>query len=225
MIDLVRAASGRAFDLAFPGTCVGCATEGRPLCDRCGAALDARLHEPAGVPIGLPADIPEPLLQIEWCAPFKGVVRDALHAIKYGGEQRLAAPLGSAVARRWSRVGVGAEVVVHVPVHDDRRRQRGYDQAERIAGAAALDLRLSHVHALERRRATIAQFDLDRRHRRTNVRGAFAVRPAMARAVRGRWVLLIDDVLTTGATLAACGEALMAAGAAAVSAITVARER
>lgn len=225
MIHLARAATARAFDLAFPGTCVGCGAEGRPLCARCGSALDARLEEPAGVPIGLPADIPEPLLQIDWCAPFKGTVRDALHAIKYGGEQRLAVPLGAAVARRWARIGVGAEVIVHVPVHGQRRRQRGYDQAERIAVAAASDLRLPHVTALDRTRATTAQFDLDRRDRRTNVRGAFALRPASAADIRGRWVLLIDDVLTTGATLAACGDALLEGGAAAVSAMTVARER
>ena len=225
MIDLVRTAGARAFDLAFPGICVGCGTEGAPLCVRCGASLDARLDEPAGVPIGLPADIPEPLLQIDWCALFKGTVRDALHAIKYAGEQRLAQPLGAAVARRWGRVGVGAEVVVHVPVHAERRRQRGYDQAERIAAVAAQHLRLPHAAALERTRATTAQFDLDRRHRRSNVRGAFGPRAAAEHHIRGRWILLVDDVLTTGATLAASAEALLEGGAAAVSAITVARER
>lgn len=225
MIDLVRSTVGWAADLAFPGTCVGCGVEGRSLCDGCAPALDARLDEPGGVPIGLPADIPEPLLQVEWCAPFKGVVRDALHGIKYGGEQRLAEPLGRAVARRWRRVGVGTSVVVHVPVHRDRRRKRGYDQAERIAGVAARELHLPHIPALERERATVAQFDLDRRHRRTNVAGAFAVRAEHPAAIAGTWVLLVDDVLTTGATLAACGQALLDGGVAAVSAITVARER
>ena len=77
---------------------------------------------PAGVPIGLPGDLPVPLLQLEWCAPFHGLARAALHAIKYGGEQRLADPLGAAIARRWRRVGVGATVVVHLPVHASRAR-------------------------------------------------------------------------------------------------------
>lgn len=225
MIDLVRASTTRLLDMALPGICVGCRREGPPLCDGCAPALDARLAEPAGTPIGLPADIPAPLLQIEWCAPFRGTVRDALHAIKYGAEQRRAEPLGDAVARRWARVGVGAELVVHVPVHADRRRVRGYDQAQLVAAAAARRLHLEHRPALVRERATTAQFDLDRRHRAANVSGAFAVAPAQAAAVRGRWILLIDDVLTTGATLASCAMALERAGAAAVSAMTVARER
>lgn len=225
MIDLVRATTTRMLDLALPGSCVGCGREGLPLCPRCAPALDARLAEPPGVPIGLPADIPAPLLQIDWCAPFRGTVRDALHAIKYLAEQRLADPLGAAVARRWAAVGVGADLIVHVPVHDDRRRARGYDQAQLIATAAARRLRLDHRPALHRQRATTAQFDLDRRHRATNVAGAFAVRPDHIAAIRGRWILLVDDVLTTGATLAACATALELAGAAAVSAVTVARER
>jgi ComF family protein len=226
LTQAARALWGRTLDAAFPARCVGCGEEGPPLCPACAPALDARLAFPAGVPIGLPGEIPEPLLQVEWCAGFRGVVRDALHGIKYGGETRLAEPLGAAVARRWARVGVGAEVVVHVPVHAERARDRGYDQADLIARVAARRLRLPHVGALVRERATIAQFDLDRADRAANVADAFGVRdPELARLVAGRWVLLIDDVMTTGATLAACATALEAAGSIAVSAITVARER
>lgn len=222
-----RALVDRVLDAAFPGRCVGCRREGAPLCASCASALDARLDVPAGVPIGLPGDIPAPLLQLEWCTGFRGVVRDALHQLKYAGEQRLADPLGAAVARRWARVGVGAELVVNVPVHADRARARGYDQAALIARSAARAQALPFVPYLERRRATTAQFDLDRATRATNVAGAFAVRPPSAGvpSPAGRWILLVDDVTTTGATLAACAEALLAAGAAAVSAITVARER
>lgn len=228
LIGPTRAALDRAIagvlDAAFPARCAGCGTEGPPVCAACAPALDARLDLPAGVAIGLPGELPRPLLQLEWCAPFRGVVRDALHAIKYAGEQRLAVPLGEAVARRWARVGVGADVVVHVPVHADRARVRGYDQAERIARVAASVLGLPHVAALERHRATIAQFDLDRGDRVSNVADAFRVRDG-APSLIGRWVLLVDDVTTTGSTLASCAEALEAAGALAVSAITVARER
>lgn len=223
--SLVRTAAARALDAALPANCVGCRAEGPPICARCEPALDARLKNPAGVAIGLPGDIPEPLLQLDWCAPFHGVARDALHAIKYHGEQRLGDPLGRAIARRWAAVGVGAELITHVPVHEDRARRRGYDQAELIARRAADELRLPFVPLVTRARATIAQFDLDRRDRAHNVSGAFVVDGRAEPTCRGRWILLIDDVVTTGATLAACASALEAAGALGVSAITVARER
>jgi ComF family protein len=225
MIHLLRRATDTALDAALPAECVGCGREGPPLCASCLPALDRRLDAPAGVPIGLPGDLPAPLLQLDWCAPFGGTVRSALHAIKYGGEQRLAEPLGAAVARRWARVGVGTDLITHVPVHADRARTRGYDQADIIARAVARHLRLPYASLLARERATIAQFDLDRVDRAANVAGAFVVtaRPAVDPA--GRWVLLVDDVVTTGATLAACAEALERGGALGTSAITVARER
>ena len=217
----------RALDLALPARCVGCGHEGQPLCPACESALDARLELPAGTPLGLPADIPEPLLQLEWCAPFAGTVRRALHELKYASERRLAEPLGRAIARRWQRVGAGGDVLVPVPVHADRARTRGYDQAALIAAVAARHLNLPMAPILERSRATIAQFDLDRSHRATNVDNAFCLHPGArtAKPLDGRWVVLVDDVVTTGATLAACAWPLLQAGAIGVSAVTVARER
>jgi ComF family protein len=226
----VAAVPNRLLDLAFPARCPGCAREGQPICLRCAPALDARLELAAGVAIGLPSDVPAPLLQLEWCAPFSGFVRRALHELKYGGETRLAVPLGEAIARRWRRAGAGGDVLVPVPVHAERARRRGYDQAELIARAAGRALGLPCAPILERTRATTAQFDLDRATRATNVRGAFALRARDVTAagpnpLAGRWIVLIDDVVTTGATLSACAEPLLAGGAIGVSAITVARER
>jgi ComF family protein len=215
----------RLLDFALPASCVGCRREGSPLCDACRPALDARLDRPGGAPLGLPLDLPPPLLQLEWCAPYAGPVRRALRALKYDGERRLVEPLGSALARRWRAAGAGGDAFVFVPVHEQRARERGFDQAELLARAAARHLGLPTIAALERSRATVAQFELDRRERSANVRRAFRLRAGAERPIAGRWVVLVDDVVTTGSTLAECAQVLLAGGAVAVSAVTVARER
>jgi ComF family protein len=213
-------------DVALPAACVGCGEEGSALCPVCCRALAVRLDLPAGAPLGLPSAIPMPLAQLEWCSPFSGPVRAALHGLKYAGERRLARPLGAAVAARWKAAGAGGDVFVPVPVHAERAKRRGYDQAVLLASEVSAQLRIPWLAALDRTRNTSPQFDLGRRARRANVAGAFAVKgPAEAARVRGRWVVLVDDVVTTGSTLVACAEALHAAGAFAVSAVTVARER
>jgi len=231
--------ASRALDLALPATCAGCGREGAALCAECVPALDARLELPAGTPIGLPGDVPEPLAQAEWCAAFGGVARRAVHRLKYAGDRRLAEPLGAAVGRRWLRAGAGGDVLVPVPASPDRVADRGYDQAELVARAAGRVCGLPVRPLLERTRRTTAQFDLDRRARAGNVAGAFRLRPEAfgpgfrsggaggprSGGLDGTWVVLVDDVLTTGSTLAACARVLLDHGAVAVSAVTVARER
>jgi ComF family protein len=216
--------TGRLLDLALPAVCPGCGREGTALCNPCSLVLAVRQGIPAGVQIGMPSDVPLPLVQMEWCAPYGGLVRDALHALKYRGEQRLAGPLGVAVAARWREAAIGGDVLVHVPVHPGRRAARGYDQAELLARAVGAALGRPSVAALRRARATAPQYELGRDRRAANVAAAFAVDPASLPMVSGSWIVLVDDVVTTGATLVACAEALLDAGAAAVSAVTVARE-
>lgn len=216
----------RLLDLAFPARCAGCDREGPPVCAACLPALDARLELPPGSPIGVPVEIPAPLLQLEWCAPFGGTVRRALHRLKYAGEQRLAEPLGCALARRWRRAGRSVDLVVPVPIHAERARQRGYDQAVLLARVVACELGVPALPLLVRARATTPQFSLGRAARAGNVRDAFVLGGrAGDRSFEGARVLLIDDVVTTGATLGACGGALVRGGASAVFGATVARER
>jgi len=212
-------------DLLLPPSCPGCGQEGEILCDACASALWRRIDEPAGWPIGLPADLPVGILQLEWCAAFGGPVRAALHELKYGGERRLAAPLSRALAARWLAAGRAGDLVTWVPVHPRRRRDRGFDQAEELARGMAALLSLPATRTVERVAATTAQHGLGQQERLANLAGAFGVPAADHATVRGRWPVLVDDVVTTGATLAACAAALRAAGAVAVSAIAVARER
>ena len=226
----MRTLLGDLLDVALPAECAGCRREGPPLCRICRPALDLRLQSAPGAALGLAADLPGPLLQLEWCAPFSGVTRRALHALKYGGERRLGTPLGEAMAARWAVAGAGGDLLVPVPASPDRVRRRGYDQAALLARVAGERLRLPVLEALRRSRSTLAQFDLDRAARGSNVAGAFGLAEARAtphtqEQIRGMWVILVDDVVTTGATLAACAITLLEAGALGVSALTVARER
>ena len=215
----------RLLDVLMPPVCPSCGREGAAPCVDCHARLGRRLEEPAGLPLGLAGSQPAGLVQLEWCAPYGGPARAALHALKYDGEQRLALPLGRLMAARWRRAGAGGELIVPVPVHAARRRDRGFDQAELLARVISRELGLPLVAALERRASTAAQHALGRGARQANVGRVFAVRNRHAADVRGRWVVLVDDVATTGATLAGCAQALLAAGARAVSALTLARER
>lgn len=214
----------RSLDVILPPLCAGCGVEGELLCKRCASPLHARLDAPPGKPLGMPGDLPAPLLQLEWCAPFTGTVRAALHALKYDGARDLAGPLGQAIAARWRVAGRGGDALVPVPVHAHRLRDRGYDQAVLLAEAAAHALGIPNAPLLARSAATRAQHALGRAERARNVGHRFEVAEPYRGRLTGRWLVLIDDVVTTGSTLSACAAALLEAGAMAVSAVTLARE-
>ena len=215
----------RLLDLLLPPECPACGRQDTPLCPACRSELERRLAEPPGVPIGLPARQTARLAQLEWCAAYGGPARACLHALKYDGELRLVGPLGDQMARRWRHAAIGGELLVPAPAHVDRRRQRGFDQAELLAVEVGRRLGLPVVPAIERAARTQAQHNLGRGARAGNVGGVFTVRPLLRARIEGRWPVLVDDVITTGATLEACATALRDAGAVAVSALTLARER
>jgi len=212
-------------DLILPPACAGCGREGELLCPACHAPLLRRLAEPPGAPLGLVIRVPAGLEQLEWLASYSGSCRAALHALKYGGVRDLAGPLGRTLARRWARAGRDGQLLVPVPVHPARLRERGYDQAVLLADAAAHELRLPMIRALRRTQRTAAQHALDRQARAVNVGHAFEVDEAASGRLVGRAVVLVDDILTTGATLSACAHALRLVGARSVAALVVARER
>jgi ComF family protein len=172
-----------------------------PLCARC--LLAGR--EPAGCARHAGHRVFAPWLYDERAAAV-------VHALKYGARPALAAPLGGLLAASVPPVRRQPDLVLEVPLHPARERERGYNQAALLADALAEALGAPRwPGALARVRATRPQANLAEAARRANVSGAFAVvRPG---ALAGRHVLVVDDVMTTGATLAACLDALAAAGA------------
>jgi ComF family protein len=149
--------------------------------------------------------------------PYDGPLRDAILAMKHRSGEATAECLG----RLWARHHadrfrtLGAQVVIPVPLHWWRRFRRGYNQAEALAAAIAVRLKVEHRPGwLRRVRPTPSQAQLAKSARRTNVRGAF--RAARRARLAGRTVLLVDDVLTTGSTAGEAARALRQAGAAAV---------
>jgi ComF family protein len=230
-------------DLVFPAVCPVCATRSddpvhRPFCGPCWAALPVGLGpgcsvcgEPfAGLAGALPCDAcrrtPPPYAFARAVAQYRDGMREAIHAMKYRGRPVLATPLGRLLAEAGTRAlpipSGDWDGLVPVPLHPARLAERGFNQAELLAAPCAARWRLPVLgRALVRARPTLPQTDLDAAARRANVRDAFRVlHPS---EVRGRRILLVDDVLTTGATAGAAARALRAAGATAVGVLTLAR--
>ena len=156
------------------------------------------------------------LARVHACGRYDGVLRALIHEVKYGGRTGLGHQLGRLARQHGAPVLEGADACVPVPLFVLKRLTRGFNQAALIAA----ELGLPVVRALRRRRWTPSQTALSAAGRHRNVAAAFAVRPG---TVRGRVLVLVDDVRTTGATLDACADVLLAGGAAEVRALVLAR--
>jgi len=157
-------------------------------------------------------------------ALFDGPVRDLIHRLKYNGRVQLCRPLGLLTGQQLGAFAdaVSADLVIPVPLHVKRLRQRGFNQAVLLGEIIARQWRLPLSRAnLQRIRWTEPQVNLSAAERVANVRGAFAVsEPAL---LKGKRIILVDDVFTTGSTVAECARVLFKAGAAEVSVVTIAR--
>jgi ComF family protein len=217
-------------DFLLPPRCGGCRAVGSWLCARCRGKI-RRLEEPLCRRCGIELEIArrecgcrsrlKSLTRLRSAVAYEGPAEAAIQRFKYEGWRRLAGPLAQLVAERLAVEGLAAGLVVAVPLHAERRRQRGFNQAELLASELRRRLRLpAPVGELVRTRPTPPQVGRDRLRRFENVQGAFAWRgPGM----NGDSVLLIDDVATTGATLDACARALREGGAGPVTGVSIAR--
>jgi len=151
---------------------------------------------------------------------YDGVLRRLIHLFKYERIRSLVGPLSSYMAAALPR-DQRFDLIVPVPLHWRRRWERGFNQSALLAEALSRRSGIPLHNALRRRKATAPQAGLPASGRRSNVAGAFV--PARRCQVRNRRVLLVDDVMTTGATIRACARTLKAAGAAYVAVLTIAR--
>ncbi|MCS7083336.1 MAG: phosphoribosyltransferase family protein [Bacteroidota bacterium] len=200
----------------FPDLCLACGERLRAeevrICRLCLATWPRADLERVGLPGPWRARALDWVTAV-WVYDGQDRVQRVVYALKYRGFSRLAWELGPILAEqiRERAQEVGLRALVPVPLHRRRLRERGYNQSERLAEAVGAVLGLPVWNALERLRPTRSQTGLGPSERLQNVQGAFRVRNG--EDLRGLRLLLVDDVLTTGATLAACAQALRMAGA------------
>ncbi len=200
----------------FPDGCVACgnplAHDRRHLCDECRRTVvpaPGTVHLPPGSPID----------GVRYALEFDGAARALVRAFKYEGRTSVARELALAalpLAREMAALGI--DLIVPVPLHATRRRERGFNQSELLSRELGKALGIESASVLIRTRATASQVGLSAAGRLRNVAGAFEGREEL----RSTRVLILDDVVTTGSTHAAACEAALRAGAAGVAAIAVA---
>jgi ComF family protein len=236
----LRSALRLAFDVALPPLCPSCREplgDGAGLCAACWSKLSL-IEPPYCARLGIPfAYDPGPgLLSMEAIANppaydraraavrYDDIARALVHRFKYGDRLDLAPMMGRWMARAGRELLAGADALVPVPLHWRRLWARRFNQSAALAGAVA-EIAGTHVlhGALQRVRATSQQVGLNKTERAENVQGAFKVAPERKAEIAGKRLVLVDDVLTSGATAEACTRALRRAGAGQVDVLVFAR--
>ncbi len=238
----VAAAASAAIDLVYPPCCLACRAaicEANALCASCWGAIrfiERPFCDRTGTPFPLdlgaegllsPEAIAAPPVYARARAVARfddGPIRRLVHQLKYGDRLELAGPMGAWMTRAGEELLSEADVLVPVPLHRWRLATRQFNQSVLLARSISRRCGVPvDVDALRRRKATTPQVGLSRSQRATNMQGAFTVDPERGIAVAGRAVVLIDDVLTSGATINAASRALLRADARRVDVLVFAR--
>jgi ComF family protein len=213
-------------DVLLPPACAGCGRYGQLLCARCVARLRPPSRDEERFVAADPGVVIGDALELGVAAfGYESALRRALGRLKYGGAARVAAPLARAALPAFEALLAAITgqppALVPVPVHPERQRQRGYNQAALIATELSRLRPLRVAAVLERRRPTVQQHRLDRAARLRNLRDAFdLIHGARSPPV----AILVDDILTTSATLEACATILRRHGSQRVYGFAIARE-
>lgn len=222
----VRDLSDTLINVLLPPVCAGCGMVGALFCSECKSQVQW-VREPICFSCGKPDDVLVGLCnkcyrhqlstrQIRAAALHVNPIRRILHLMKYEGFFALADSLATVMVQAWPRWETQIDIVVPVPLHSERRRQRGYNQAELLVKAMRKKTNWDVVpEALSRHKRTAPQVGLTINQRQRNVRGAFSADEAI---VSGKKILLVDDVCTTGSTLDSAARELLGAGAHSVDA-------
>ena len=235
------AAAGRGLvGLVYPPTCIACgAATGEPhtLCGRCWSGMRfierpfcERLGTPfavdLGVPLVSPAAMADPPVfeRARAVARYDDTARLVVHRLKYSDRLDLARALGRMMARAGAELAAECDVIVPVPLHRSRLWWRRFNQAMELARVVAtLHEKPCDPALLARVKRTRPLVGLSRNQRGDNLQGAFKVPPDVRHRIKGKRILLVDDVLTTGATANAASRALLRGGASAVDVLAFAR--
>lgn len=192
----------------FPQRCLFCGAVtagGEPICADC---VKKRETEPCRRRFSLPGAGADGLLILA-PFPYQSGFRKTLHRFKFRKKTSLAEPIGAYMAAALTGEGAAADGVCFVPMTRKKERDRGYNQSELLAKAVAEKLGLPCLPLLEKLRETDTQHKLNKAQRRKNVKGAYRAKEKAA----GKTLLLVDDIVTTGATLCECAGELYTAGA------------
>jgi ComF family protein len=237
--DTVRAVLRTALDLALPPLCPACRepVEGQALCPACWSKLSFITRpycERLGIPfvydpgpgiLSMEAVADPPAYQRARAAVrFDEISRALVHALKYSDRLDLAPMMGRWVSHAWRELLAEADALVPVPLHWRRLWARRFNQSAMLAAAISAESGVPiATGVLKRVKPTAQQVGLSRTERAANVQGAFRVPPEARGAAAGRRLVLVDDVLTSGATVEGCARALLRAGAANVDVLIFAR--